>query len=166
MIRVLQAPSRVIQDFPSYPLQYECTLKTPHKDLARFVSTVLAPFEFHQVSVSTYEIVFEPKSTLKLLSDSLLSLEDKWRFNLEAERRDDIAHLLEALLSDWIDFAFVLSPPAFSIFADHDEYITFYSIDERTIGQIAINLHTNGYQLIENYKRPLKHWGRERDRNI
>ena len=33
--------------------------------------------------------------------------------------------LLQALLSEWIDFLFVPIPERFLIYADHDEYITF-----------------------------------------
>ncbi len=164
MFDVLPETPKAIDEFCSQPLPFQQTVKTPLKDLSYFISRIIAVFDLHRAYVSTFQVAFEPKATLNLLASSSISLEDQWQFDLEAEGRDDIAQLLEALLSDWIDFAFIVSPPMFGIYADHDEYITFYSANREKLERLVEDLQIAGIQRIDGYRRPIEYWIRERDR--
>jgi hypothetical protein len=44
---------------------------------------------------------------------------------------------LIAVLSDCVDFLFIPTPTSFVIYADHDEYITFYAHTRSNLNQVA-----------------------------
>src|SRR5579872_4033429 len=67
-----------IAKFRAEPWVFQQTLKTPLKELNRFVSIFLSPFSFDEGVLSTDEVVFEPKSTLHLFANNSLSVEDQY----------------------------------------------------------------------------------------
>jgi hypothetical protein len=117
------------------------------------VSALLAPFLFDEGTVSTDEVVFEPTHLLQLISRNSIQVEKFRELNIRAEGMREIAELLEAALSDWVDFVFLPSPELFVIYADHDEYTTFYSNDEPLLMNLARGLSDAGFRPIENYVR-------------
>jgi hypothetical protein len=100
------------------------------------------------------QIVFEPKNLLKLMARHSISGEGVWHLTYEAEGPRCIAELLEAALGDWVDFCFVPTPATFAIYADHDEYVTFYAEDEAKIVMIANGLENAGFSSAADYERP------------
>lgn len=83
------------------------------------------------------------KSILKTSGNSTLRL-----------KGESIARLLEALLSDWIDFEFTPAPALLVIYADHDEFITFYSNDELSLEKLVKDLQASGFELVKDWRRP------------
>ena len=67
----------------------------------------------------------------------------------------EIEELLHAALSDWMDFLFVPSPEPFVIYADHDEYTTFYAHSRSNLNHIAEPLAAQGFKEISGYIRQL-----------
>src|SRR3954463_4818556 len=132
MLKPLSEPAKELQRFRAGPWKHQRTFKTPLKDLKRFVSALLLPYSLDSGALMTDEVVFEPKSVLKLVADAGIELENSYKFSLEVKGRTEIAELLETVLSDWIDFLFLPSPQLFAIYADHDEYITFYTPDDES----------------------------------
>ncbi|HWY57306.1 MAG TPA: hypothetical protein VNZ03_22770 [Terriglobales bacterium] len=61
--------------------------------------------------------------------------------------------MLQAALGDWVDFVFVPSPEVFVIYADHDEYTTFYSQDGATLKNVASGLEESGLEAVLDYTR-------------
>lgn len=123
------------------------------KNLNRFVSALLEPYSLNSGTLATDEVVFEPKSVLKLVSDSGGELKNSYKFSLEVTGQTEIAELLETVLSDWIDFLFLPSPQLFAIYADHDEYVTFYTPDRKSLLTLVKRLQTAGFQDIHGYSR-------------
>ena len=72
-----------------------------------------------------------------------------------AEERLEIEELLRAALSDWVDFLFVPTPEPFVIYADHDEYTTFYAQDRSNLSQVTEALLAQGFEQIAGYERAL-----------
>ncbi len=70
---------------------------------------------------------------------------------LEAEGRQ-VPELLEAVLSDWIDFIFVGTPDELAIYADHDECTTFYVRQEATLDDLVKRLAAAGFEPVPNYE--------------
>ncbi len=64
---------------------------------------------------------------MQLCADNSIELDNFWKFTLRAKGQQNVAELLEAMLGDWIDFVFVPTTESFAIYADHDEYTTFYT---------------------------------------
>ncbi len=59
--------------------------------------------------------------TVVMQHGSLHHVENCYKFTMQVEGQAGITELLEAVLSNWIDFLLV-SPQSFAIYADRDEY--------------------------------------------
>jgi hypothetical protein len=58
-------------------------------------------------------------------------------------------------MADWIDFLFVPSPEDFAIYADHDEYTTFYAVDSNTLHTLCTQLCSSGFERVSSFRRKL-----------
>jgi len=153
MIRLLPSIPGAIHQFRANPWPYQKTLVTPRKDMASFLSTLLAAFPVDHGVASTDQFVFDPDNFLELLKARRLPIENYWTFCAEASNTEDVAVLLDAMLNDWIDFVFVPSPPSFAIYADHDEYLTIYVPASSGLDQLVTRLDLVGFGF-EDYVRP------------
>jgi hypothetical protein len=153
LITVLSERPQEIQRFCAAPWQFQLTFKTPLRDLSRFVSTFLAAFSLERAAFSTDLVVFEPENLLKLFAGESLQPENCWNFNLPVEGQRGVLELLEAALGDWVDFSFVPTPESFAIYADHDEYTTFYVNGESDLAELATDLKNAGFESVAGYTR-------------
>ncbi len=153
MIRLLPSVPRAIYQFRANPWPYQKTLVTPRKDLASFLSALLAAFPVDHGVASTDQVVFEPDNFLELLKARELSIENYWTFCAEASNKKDVAVLLDAVLNDWIDFVFVPSPTSFAVYADHDEFLTIYVPTSSGLDQVVARLELVGF-VFQDYVRP------------
>jgi hypothetical protein len=87
------------------------------------------------------------------LANNSLSVENHYDLTIEAEGRHAIANLLQAALGDWVDFVFVPSPETFAMYADHDEYTTFYTLDDGILRNLISGLQKSGFQAVLDYTR-------------
>ena len=101
------------------------------------------------------EAVFEPKHLISLLEHHSLSAEFGHDCAITASGQPEAAELLEAALSDWVDFAFVPAPKAFVIYADHDEYTTFYANTKSNLNRVITALSAAGFNKVPDYSRNL-----------
>lgn len=154
VLTITPKPAEEIERFRADPWPFQRTFKTPLKDLQRFVLTLLAPFSLAKGALVTDQIVFEPEDLLKLMAKHSIEVNDIWHFACEAEGSQSIAELLEAALGDWVDFCFMPTPASFAIYADHDEYVTFYAHEESQIAMIASTLENAGFSIVADYVRP------------
>ena len=150
---VLSGRTEEIRRFHADPWPFQQTFKTPLKELARFVSVVLGQFDFEKASLSTDEVVFEPRDVLELMARNSITLQNHWDMNLSAEGREDIAELLEAALGDWVDFVFLPFPELMAIYGDHDEYTTFYCKDSLILNKLSEQLVDAGFEPVSGYTR-------------
>jgi hypothetical protein len=67
--------------------------------------------------------------------------------------REEVEELLIAALGDWVDFLFVPSPKPFVIYADHDEFITFYANTKSNLNRVGTALLARGFKVVEDYTR-------------
>jgi hypothetical protein len=72
---------------------------------------------------------------------------------MAAESAAELHALLIAALGDWLDFAFVPSPKPFVLYADHDEYATFFANTKSYLNKVANSLKSNGFSSIKDYIR-------------
>jgi hypothetical protein len=153
MLTLLSERPEEIRQFRVKPWPFQQTFKTPLKDLNRFVATILAPFSLEKGTISTDEVVFEPEDLLHLLANNSLSVQDQYHLTIEAEGQQALADLLQAALGDWVDFVFVPSPEVIAIYADHDEYTTFYTRDDSTLKNLVSDLEKSGFDAVSDYTR-------------
>ena len=147
-----------VEDFWRQPGRHQRTFETPLKDLPRFVSTIFSNFDIAGCVVTITSVVFEPKNLLKLLArHNLLAAPIPSRHEayvtITAEGHGEAVSLLEAALGDWVELILFPSPHDFSIFADHDERITFFSNDHDTLSTLAAALTGKGFKEVPGWTR-------------
>lgn len=133
--------------------EFQQTFKTPLQNLYRFVRTFLSPFGINEGYVALEQIVFEPQTLIEMLKDHSILVEDCHGALIAAENSDEVSHLLEATFTDWIDFIFIPTPRLFSIYADHDEWATFFVDDSAVLDRITTALTDAGFEAITEWRR-------------
>ena len=146
-----------LKRFRRSPWRFQTTFRTPLKELQPFVATIIAAHDAPQTGRVTIEqIVFDPKHLNALLAKhSLPARQYGTDWSLVASGSEEVAELLETALSDWIDFIFVPTPKPFVIYADHDEYVTFYANTKSNLNSVVHALSGQGFKRVEGYERRL-----------
>jgi hypothetical protein len=154
-MKVSDDPNALSQ-FRKTPWAFQQTFKTPLKRLEPFVATIASSSQpLRLASVTIEQVVFEPKGWIGLLTRYSLPVRYEKGVSVIAEGRLEIEELLRAALSDWVDFLFVPTPEPFVIYADHDEYTTFYAQDRSNLSQVTEALLAQGFEQIAGYERAL-----------
>ncbi|HTW95866.1 MAG TPA: hypothetical protein VMD30_13770 [Tepidisphaeraceae bacterium] len=134
---------------------HQATFTTPPKNLPPFIAALfsaIGPIESGVVIIS--KIIFEPKNLDALLARySLASLDDAQNttdLTVLSAGENETQELLQAALADPVDFAFVPSPKVVHIYADHDDYVTFFTARKGNLSRIieafsAIGIMPNDY---------------------
>jgi len=136
--------------------RFQQTFATPLKNLGRFVATILgAVDEVQEVSLVIEQAVFEPKHLIGLLTKHQLPPQYIRGSCYTAIGPQEAGELLEAALSDWVDFLFLPTPKPFVIYADHDELTTFYANTKSNLNRVSQALIENNFAVIRNFKRRL-----------
>ncbi|MBX3302432.1 MAG: hypothetical protein KF693_09475 [Nitrospira sp.] len=146
--------SKALSQFRRNPWPFQTTFETPLNDLERFVSvffSVHQPIESGCVTIDDY--VFEPKTLNAFLAKQSVSERITHGVSLKAEGQQEVETLLCATLADWIDFLFIPSPKRFAIYADHDEYITFYANTKGNLSKIVSILLEKGFKKVDDWER-------------
>ena len=127
------------------------------KDLTRFVAVIMSAFPAIEGAQVVFDkVVFEPRDELVPLF-AKYSLPEKWSGDdliVEAQGAMEVRELLQAVLSEWIDFLFVPTPKQFVIYADHDEYITFLAHRKGQLSGVVQALTAAQFRAVE-YVRKL-----------
>ena len=145
-----------LKRFRRTPWKFQQTFLTPLKDLERFVSIIISahpPPE--KACVTIDQVVFAPKTLKAFLSQHSISEEVGHDISLEAVGQQEIEELLRSTLADWIDFVFIPTPKPFVIYADHDEYTTFYANTQGNLNRIVDALSEKRFEKVEDYERNL-----------
>jgi hypothetical protein len=135
------------------PFPFQQTYATPLTDLPRFVHTLLAPFAFDKAAVWIETIVFTPHKLINYLHGFGIDT-DEGELNravLSAEDTSETTALLEHVLSEWIDFAFIPSPKNFVIYADHDEYTTVFTASAQLLASLCSNMQLQSFRAVDNW---------------
>ncbi len=134
--------------------RFQETFHTPLKNLKPFVGAIAAALDpLSAGCVTINQVVFEPNHLIALLTRHSLPAEYGHDWSVTAEGKQETEALLEAALGDWVDCLFVPTPKPFVIYADHDEYITFYANTKSNLNRIAQALFGNGFEKVPGYER-------------
>ena len=145
-----------LKRFREIPRRFQQTFRTPLNNLLPFVSGILEAHELPQTaSVTIDQVVFEPEHLIALLARNSLQARLGLDSCLTATGQQEIEALLHAVFSDWVDFAFVPTPDPFVIYADHDEYTTFYANKKSNLNRLVETLSERGFERIKDYERRL-----------
>ena len=142
--------------FRRTPWAFQQTFNTPLRNLSPFVATITSAHGlFVAASITIDEAVFEPKHLLDLLVKNSLPARYGRDVTFVASSNEEVQALLQAALSDWIDFIFIPTPKPFVIYADHDEYTTFYANTRSNLSRVTDALSRQGFKIIKDYERNL-----------
>ena len=101
--------------------------------------------------VTIDQIVFDLENLKTVLSGEAQAIIHDW--SVSADSRTETHQLLCAAFADWIDFTFVPSPKKFVIYADHDEFATFYANTKSNLNCIMTALSEKGFKHVANWRR-------------
>jgi hypothetical protein len=133
---------------------YQETFRTPARQARLFAATVLAAHpQLDACSVTLDQVVFTPKNLEALLGRNDLPLTCRPDTTITASGAKESEALLEAAWSDWLDFYFVPAPSTFQLFADHDEYTTFFGATKGHLAKVVTALSAAGLSLVRGYRR-------------
>jgi len=120
------------------------------------VAAIVSPNEQMKSGCVTIEqAVFEPTNLLNLLASHSMPPRYARGISLTAAGQREIETLLHAIFSDSIDFIFVPEPRSFAIYADHDEYTTFFAHTRSNLNQVVTTLVDKGFKTVPDYDRRL-----------
>jgi len=98
-------------------------------------------------------IVFTPRELIWYLR-GLGIVTDEGQLNgsiLHAEKTSEVFDLLECVLGQWTDFAFFPSSKDFTIYADHDEYITIFAPNNQVLIALHEDMKSYGFKQVEGW---------------
>ena len=151
-MRLLEDATDLVQ-FQQYPWNFQQTFETPLKDLRNFAQSILsANQQITGGSITIDTWVFEPTHLIELLKRHSIPPQYKHGVKVVADDEEEAIVLLEASLGDWLDFIFMPSPAEIVIYADHDEFTTFFARQETSLSRVAEALSSRGYKM-EKYER-------------
>ena len=142
-----------LKKFCRTPWRFQQTIEIPQglNEPEEFASAIVAAHgHIEDATVIIDQIVFDTVRITALCptTGSLLAKD----FSLSASG-DEVSILLSATLVDGPDFVFVPNPKPFVCYADHDQWITFFSNTKSNLNHIIEPLASRGYKLIQDWQR-------------
>jgi hypothetical protein len=145
-----------LERFRKTAWQFQRTFQTPLQNLRTFIRTILSANDLVQSGcVIIDQVVLEPKHMMALLAKNALPAQLSHGLSVTVAGERDVETVLEAALSDWVDFLFVPTPEPFLIYADHDEYTTFYAGKVSNLDRLLDALSAKGFANVPGYEREL-----------
>ena len=154
-MKMVENPA-ALKKFRRTAWKFQQTFETPLKDLKRFVNTIAqAAGPWRSASLTIELVVFDPTHLIDLLNANSIPPRYQRGDSITAVGQEEIEVLLAATLGDWVDFIFVPEPKSFAIYADHDEFTTFYSHTRSNLNRVTQALLSKGFQEVQGYERQL-----------
>jgi hypothetical protein len=142
-----------IKKFGRTSWRFQSTFITPSQQLDSFVSAILSVNEsLESAAVIIDEIIFD-SIHLDGLMDGKEHVQINRDITLTAESREQANELLIAAFLDCTNFLFVPVPKPFVIYADHDEFATFFANTKSNLNSVVQPLLKNGFKGVLNYQR-------------
>lgn len=143
-----------LKRFRRTPWRFQTTFSTPLRNLPEFSARILSSLGgVRSGIVSIDRVVFEPGNLIGLLHQKGCTGDVAHDVTLEATGAKEVGELLQAVLGDWLDFAFVPSPKPFVLYADHDEFTTFYANSKSNLNGVIEPLRALGFREVAGFVR-------------
>jgi hypothetical protein len=151
----LSETSSALKQIRKTPWKFQQTFKTPLKNLRPFVAAIISTASPETACITIEQAVFEPKHWIELLTRYSLPPRYGRGVSVTADGRKEVEELLHTAFTDWFDFLFVPTPKPFVIYADHDEYTTFYANTRSNLNRVVQALLAQGFEEVAEYTRQL-----------
>jgi hypothetical protein len=133
--------------------KFQQTFWTPCNQAAKLAKTIVSAGGLEAAQFGIRRVVFDPENIKTLLEQYSLGRENINHLAIEAEGRDEVEALLKASFRDSTDFLFIPQPKPFVVYADHDEYTTFYSHTRSNLNLVVQALARDGFKTVEGFAR-------------
>jgi hypothetical protein len=153
----LSESPELLKKFRNTSWRFQQTFITPHSDLEIFVAEVVSAGPCQSGRLTIDQITFEPTNLIRLFNTYSMPVKHGHGWSITAEDPLEVEAVLYAALRDWVDFSFVPTPAGFGIFADHDEYSTFYAHKRSSLNRVVERLSGRGFKTVADYQRPRPH---------
>jgi hypothetical protein len=153
-MNVSDTPS-ALKQIRKTPWKFQQTFRTPLDNLQPFVAAILSTASPESACITIEQAVFEPKHWIDLLTRYALPPRYGKGVSVTAVGRREVEELLHTAFTDWFDFLFVPIPKPFVIYADHDEYTTFYANTRSNLNRVVGALSAQGFEKVAEYRRQL-----------
>jgi hypothetical protein len=151
---MLSEATGTLKKFRRTPWKFQQTFLTPMQRLQSYVAAIVSANRQMKSGCLTIEqVVFEPTHLIKLLASYSMPPQYGCGLSLTATGQQEVEMLLLAIFNDSIDFIFVPEPKSFAIYADHDEFTTFFAHTRSNLNQVVKALAGDGYKMIPDYER-------------
>lgn len=151
---VSEAPGAVKQ-IRKKAWKFQQTFQTPLNNLPAFVKIIVESQGLQGATLTIDQVVFEPKHLISLLTRHSIAVRYQRGLSISARGQEEVGSLLEAALSDSVDFVFIPEPKATVIFADHDEFTTFFANTRSNLNRVVTQLSDQRFKTIRDYERRL-----------
>jgi hypothetical protein len=154
-MRIVESPG-ALKRHRRVKWEFQQTFVTPLNDLPRFVDVIMSRLPGVEAAlVELDSFVFEPRYELvPLFAENSLPQTYDDGLTIEALGETEVRRLLQAALSEWVDFLMVPTPRPFVLYADHDEYITFLAHRKGLLNGVTGALTAAKFRAVE-YVRKL-----------
>lgn len=143
-----------VKKFRRTPWRFQQTVERPPPgDLDRFVSTVLTAHDQIQAAMVTIDKVIFDTVRMAMLCPAGSKLDHD--SSISANSAEELRALLVATFWDGPDFICIPTPKPFVLYADHDNWITFFANTKSHLNHVIEPLASNGFRLIQNWQREL-----------
>ena len=143
-----------IKKFRRTPWRFQQTFHTPLQNLDSFTATILGSLDHVDSGTVTVDsVIMGIENLTTLLLSHQLQHDLRHDSSIVAEISAEVQPLLAAALRDWVDFLFIPTPKPFVLYADHDEYATFYANSKSNLNRVTEALTKGGFTAVENYTR-------------
>lgn len=116
---------------------------------------VLAITELRGGSLTIDQAIFEPKELIELLRTNSVPTRYSHDTSFTLSNADEVASVLQVVFQGWIDFIFIPEPKTFAIYADHEEYATFFAHSRSNLNRVVSPLEMRGFKAVQNYARKM-----------
>jgi hypothetical protein len=141
-----------VKKFRRTPWRFQRTVERPSPgDLERFVSTIFAAHDELQAATVTIDRVIFDTVRLDMLCPSGSKLSHD--FSIVGNSPEEARGLLAAAFWDSPDFICVPTPKPFVIYADHDDWITFFANSKSCLNHVIEPLTSDGFKAVPNWRR-------------
>jgi hypothetical protein len=138
-----------LKKFKRTPWRFQQTFQTPLQQLKPFVAMICEAVEDLQRGELIIEgFAFGPDKLAAFAQPSSIALLKRDGV-LTATGPEALNELLFHALSDWLDFAFIPTPKPFVIYADHDEFITFFANSKANLNRVTIPLKQQDFKEVD-----------------
>jgi hypothetical protein len=144
-----------VKQFRKKGWRFQQTFLTPVQNLRPFVTTIVSAHELQGGCLTIDQAIFEPRRLITLLGKHSIPPQHRHGTSITANTQAELAALLEAAFADPLDFVFTPAPKPFVIFADHDEYTTFFANTRSNLNSVVTALSAQGFKEIRDYERRL-----------